>query len=129
MCGAPLARPRGGPPTAATAPSPRGDAAPPWAQGPASEMAAWGEPAREARVLGMPEALGFAVLGLLLAPVLTFTPVLRHVGWLLTSLFHETGHAGLSWLLGAPAVPAIRIDGHAAAMHGEHSLPLTFAVT
>jgi hypothetical protein len=53
--------------------------------------------------------------------VLTFAPLLRYVGWFLTSLFHETGHAALSWALGCPAFPAIRIDGHAAAVHGEQS--------
>jgi hypothetical protein len=84
-------------------------------------MAAWAEPARAPRVLGLSEPWFFLLLALALAPVLTLAPLLRYVGWFLTSLVHETGHAALSWLLGCPAVPAIRIDGHAAAVHGEQS--------
>jgi hypothetical protein len=71
------------------------------------------------RVLGLPEPAFFLLLGLVLAPVLTVAPLLRYVGWFLASLVHETGHAALSWFFGCPAFPAIRIDGHAAAVHGE----------
>jgi hypothetical protein len=56
-------------------------------------------------------------IGAALAPLLTLTPVLRYVGWFLASLVHETGHTAVSWALGCPAVPAIRLDGHAAAVH------------
>lgn|GEM_PF-1389396 len=76
---------------------------------------------RAPRILGIPEPWFFLLLGLALAPVLTFTPILRYMGWFLGSLFHETGHAAIGWLLGCPTVPAIRIDGHAAAIHGEPS--------
>lgn len=56
-------------------------------------------------------------LGLLLAPVLTLTPLLRYVGWFLASLVHETGHTAVALLFGCPAYPAIRLDGHAVAIH------------
>ncbi len=82
---------------------------------------------RAPRILGISEPWFFLLLGLALAPVLTFTPILRYMGWFLGSLFHETGHAAVGWLLGCPTVPAIRIDGHAAAIHGEPSTLLRIA--
>jgi hypothetical protein len=56
-------------------------------------------------------------VGLALAPVLTLTPLLRYVGWFLASLVHETGHTAVALLFGCPAYPAIRLDGHAVAIH------------
>lgn len=99
----------------------------PW--GAAAEMAP-PSPDRLPRIVGVPRILGiaepwfFLLTGLVLAPILTFTPILRYMGWFLGSLFHETGHAAMGWLLGCPTVPAIRIDGHAAAIHGEPSMLL-----
>jgi hypothetical protein len=58
-------------------------------------------------------------IGVVLAPILTLTPLLQYVGWFLASLVHETGHTAMAWLLGCPAFPAIRLDGHAAALHRE----------
>jgi hypothetical protein len=46
------------------------------------------------------------------------------MGWFLSSLVHEMGHAGFAWLCGMPAVPAISPIGHAAAVHGEQNLVL-----
>lgn len=66
-------------------------------------------------------------VGVLLAPVLTLTPVLRYMGWFLGSLCHETGHAAAAWAVGCPAFPAIRLDGHAAAVHREQQ-PLLVAL-
>jgi hypothetical protein len=80
---------------------------------------AWDRPVP--RVAGLPEPWFFLALGLLLAPILTFTPMLQYVGWFLGSLCHETGHAAMGWFLGCASVPAIRIDGHAAAIHQDHS--------
>jgi hypothetical protein len=68
------------------------------------------------------------VAGVALAPVLTFTPLLRYVGWFLASLVHESGHCAMSWWLGCPAFPAIRLDGHAAAVHGAQSIPIVVMV-
>jgi hypothetical protein len=70
----------------------------------------------------------YLAAGAVLAPVLTVTPVLRYVGWFLASLVHETGHCLASWFLGCPAFPAIRLDGHAAAVHGPQQLVLLIAV-
>jgi hypothetical protein len=78
-------------------------------------------PARAVAVEGEPLDGRWLVLGIgaVLAPVLTLTPLLRYVGWFLASLVHETGHAAVAWAFGCPAFPAIRIDGHAAAIHRE----------
>jgi len=66
--------------------------------------------------------------GALLAPVFTFTPILRYTGWFLGSLTHETGHAAAAWLCGCPAYPAIRLDGHAAAFHQPQQVVLALLV-
>ena len=73
------------------------------------------------RVFGMPLWWFTLLAGLLLAPVLTFTPLLQRMGWFLSALVHETGHTAMAWLFGAPAIPAIRLDGHAVSVHGEPS--------
>jgi hypothetical protein len=66
----------------------------------------------------------FLALGALTAPVFSLTPLLGFMGWFLASLIHEMGHAGFAWLCGMPAFPAISLEGHAAAMHGEQLAPL-----
>ncbi len=63
-------------------------------------------------------------IGALLAPALGTLPLLQYVGWFLASLVHETGHCVAAWFFGLPAYPAIRLDGHAAAMHSEQKLTL-----
>ncbi len=63
----------------------------------------------------------FISIGALLAPLLTFTPILQYAGWFFGSLCHESGHAAMGWYLGCPSIPAIRLDGHAAAIHQEQS--------
>jgi hypothetical protein len=74
------------------------------------------------------EPLLFLGLGLLAAPVFGLTPVLRYMGWFLASLFHESGHTAAAWILGCPAFPAIRLDGHAAALHKPQVLFVALAV-
>jgi hypothetical protein len=61
-------------------------------------------------------------MGALTAPLFAWTPFVGFMGWFLASLVHEMGHAAFAWFCGMPAVPAIALDGHAAAMHGEQSL-------
>lgn len=61
----------------------------------------------------------FLALGLVSAPIFGLTPILQYMGWFLASLVHEMGHAALAWLCGMPAIPAISLAGHAAAVHGE----------
>jgi len=75
------------------------------------ERAPFGEP--------LSTTLRYVALGVALAPVFTFTPILRYMGWFLSSLVHEMGHCAVAWAAGCPAFPAIRIDGHAAAVHSE----------
>lgn len=67
-------------------------------------------------------------IGALLAPVLATLPLLQYVGWFLASLVHEMGHCVAAWFFGLPAYPAIRLDGHAAAVHSEQKLGLVLFV-
>jgi hypothetical protein len=67
-------------------------------------------------------------LGLLTAPVFAWTPFLGFMGWFLGALVHEMGHCALALLCGMPAVPAISLAGHAAAVHGEQMFLLVAAV-
>jgi len=62
------------------------------------------------------------------ALTLTFLPILDYVGWFFASLCHETGHCIAAWLAGCPAVPAIRLDGHAAATHLAQSKALCVVI-
>ena len=78
-------------------------------------------------ILGLPPRWFVLLAGVLLAPVLTWTPLLRYMGWFLASLVHETGHTAVAWLLGCPAFPGIRLDGHAAAVHREQVALLAVA--
>ena len=64
-------------------------------------------------------AVKYLIAGAALAPVFGFTPILQFMGWFLASLFHETGHCAVAWAAGCPSFPAIRLDGHAAAVHGD----------
>ena len=81
--------------------------------------------ATAASLAALPGQAGGSV-GVLLAPVLTLTPILQYMGWFLGSLCHETGHVAAAWAMGCPAFPAIRLDGHAAALHREQQ-PLLVA--
>lgn len=90
-----------------------------------------GAPLAEAQAIGARaenEASGsawepwlFLGIGLVTAPVFALTPILKFMGWFLASLVHEIGHAAVAWLFGMPAVPAISLAGHAAAVHQEQS--------
>lgn len=63
-----------------------------------------------------------------LASQLFALPVFSYMGWFLSSLVHEMGHAAFAWGVGMPAFPAIRLDGHAAAMHSAQVPWLAFAI-
>jgi hypothetical protein len=60
-------------------------------------------------------------IGVAGALVFTLTPLLKYMGWFLASLVHEAGHCLAAWVAGCPSFPAIRLDGHAAAVHGDQS--------
>jgi hypothetical protein len=68
------------------------------------------------------------VVGALLAPMFGLTPLLQRMGWFLGSLVHEMGHVLVSWFCGQAAVPAIRLDGHAAAIHKEQEMVFVVAI-
>lgn len=78
--------------------------------------------ARDPHIGGFPPALVYLLVGAVLAPIFTLTPVLQYMGWFLGSLTHEMGHCIAAWFSGCPAYPAIRLDGHAAAMHQEQQI-------
>jgi len=72
--------------------------------------------------------LKLLAIGGLVAPVFALTPLLRYMGWFLGSLCHETGHVVMAWLAGCPAFPAIRLDGHAVAIHSDRVFFLNLCV-
>jgi hypothetical protein len=72
--------------------------------------------------------LAYLGIGAALAVAFTLTPLLKYMGWFLTSLVHEAGHCAAAWAMGCPSIPAIRLDGHAAAVHGEQSKVFAAAV-
>lgn len=86
-----------------------------------------GADAADPPVLGLPPVLFFLIGGAVLAPVFTFAPLLRRMGWLLCSLVHEIGHTAAALFVGCSAVPAIRLDGHAMTQHGPQHLPVALA--
>jgi hypothetical protein len=65
--------------------------------------------------------LAYLAAGAAAALLFTLTPLLKYMGWFLASLVHEAGHCAAAWATGCPAFPAIRLDGHAAAVHGDQS--------
>ena len=67
-------------------------------------------------------SMRFFWLGALTAPLFAFLPLLDYMGWFLSALTHALGHSIVAWVLGMPAYPAIRLDGHAAAFHEEQKL-------
>ncbi len=71
------------------------------------------------RVLGMPAPWFYLGVGALCAPIFVLLPLVQMMGWFLSSLVHEMGHSAVAWSCGMPSMPVIRLDGHAAAVHGE----------
>jgi hypothetical protein len=67
-------------------------------------------------------------IGAVTAPIFALTPLLGFMGWFLASLVHEMGHSAVAWFFGMPAVPAISLEGHAAAVHSEQSIFLALLV-
>ncbi len=70
----------------------------------------------------------YLAIGLVTAPVFAWTPILQYMGWFLSALVHEMGHAAAAWLCGMPAIPAISLAGEAAAVHQEQSVVLALAI-
>jgi hypothetical protein len=54
---------------------------------------------------------------------------IRFMGWFLASLVHEMGHAAVAWSFGMPAIPAISLEGHAAAVHSQQQVFLVLMVS
>ncbi len=73
------------------------------------------------------EGYVFTGIGLALACVIHFVPILGFFNWFLSSLFHETGHCFFAWIMGQPAFPAISLGGHAMAVHQGQNLFLALA--
>ena len=72
--------------------------------------------------------LRYLAVGVLLAPVFALTPLLQYMAWFLSALAHELGHSAVAWFFGSPSVPAIRLDGHAAAVHGDQMVGLVVLI-
>ncbi|MEN8148668.1 MAG: hypothetical protein ABFS86_02525, partial [Planctomycetota bacterium] len=62
------------------------------------------------------------LIGVPIALVIGLAGPISFVGWFLTALVHEMGHCAAALFFGSFAVPAIRLDGHAAAVHSDPSL-------
>ena len=60
----------------------------------------------------------FLVLGFAAAPLFLVHHLTRFCAWFVSALVHEIGHSAVGWALGMPSIPAIRLDGHAMALHG-----------
>ena len=82
----------------------------------------------EPRIFGLPPSCFYLAVGAVLSNLFA-VPVLSFCGWFIASLAHEMGHSAAAWLCGMPAFPAIRLDGHAAAVWSEQATWLVFAMT
>lgn len=78
-------------------------------------------------IFGLPESAFFLLVGAVLAPIFTFTPLLQRMGWFLSALVHEMGHTIAALFVGCSAFPAIRLDGHAMTSHGPQHTILVYA--
>jgi hypothetical protein len=67
-------------------------------------------------VLGLPAGLFHLLAGIPIALLIGLAGPVRYVGWFLGALVHEMGHCAVALFFGSFAVPAIRLDGHAAAV-------------
>jgi hypothetical protein len=67
-------------------------------------------------------------VGVPIALVLGLAGPIATMGWFLTALVHEMGHTAAALFFGSFAVPAIRLDGHAAAVHSEPSTLAALAI-
>ncbi|MBF2054948.1 MAG: hypothetical protein IGS03_15990 [Candidatus Sericytochromatia bacterium] len=54
--------------------------------------------------------------------------LIKTIGWFFSSVVHEMGHTLSAWYLGHFALPALRLDGHAATVHFDQSLWITLPV-
>lgn len=85
-------------------------------------------PGTGGRVLRLPIGWVYLGVGFLLALAFTLARPLAFMGWLLGSLFHETGHVAFAWYVGCPAYPAISLRGHAGAFHKPQSAAVLFLI-
>jgi len=80
------------------------------------------------RILGLPPGLFFLLTGIPIALLIGLAGPVAYVGWFLGALVHEMGHCVVALAFGSFAVPAIRLDGHAAAVHSEPSTLVIIAI-
>ena len=62
------------------------------------------------------DALKIQAIGIGLAVFAHMFFIGHYITWFLGALVHEIGHAAVAILMGMPSFPAIRLDGHAAAV-------------
>ena len=74
-----------------------------------------------------PDWVHYMLAGALLSPVLTLTPFLQYVTWILSSIIHEGGHTAFAWFVGCPRLP-INLTGHAMTTYSEQRFFLCLIV-
>ena len=84
----------------------------------------WMKPVFEAKSWRYHLGLGLA-LGLFFSLKI---PIVSAIGWFFSSVMHEMGHTLISYYLGSIALPALRLDGHAATITLDQSLWLALLV-
>ena len=72
---------------------------------------------RRVKICGIVPWAFYLILGIILAPVLSLTPLLKYLGWIFTSIIHEGGHTFYALFVGCPAFPRISLLGAAATTH------------
>jgi hypothetical protein len=79
-------------------------------------------------VFGFPAGLFHLAVGIPIALVIGLAGPLAYIGWFLGALVHEMGHCAVAFFFGSVAVPAIRLDGHAAAVRSCESSTIALVV-
>lgn len=80
---------------------------------PKPERKSWEDPVFKTRSGRHHVGLGLALACLFCLPFFLF----RSIGWVFESVVHEMGHTLMAYLMGSIALPALRLDGHAATVH------------
>lgn len=122
----------GGPQFVGQDPPQESEAGVPWSPFRAKQEAdaAWeaGRPTITSELEPLSKAVQPALLGMALVPLFFLLPFGATMGWFLSALVHEMGHCTVGWFFGMPGYPAIRLDGHAVAIHQGQYLGFTLLI-
>lgn len=89
-----------------------------------AKMKSWEQPVFKERSGRHHLLVGFVIACLFCLPFFLF----RSIGWVFESVVHEMGHTLMAYFMGSIALPALRLDGHAATVHLDQWPLLAFAV-